>query len=58
MTQIDTVLIDLQRSNKCNYLPFLLQSDLKKKKQQVPILLYKAFWYQELSNQVQLNYET
>ena len=32
MTQIDTVLIDLQRSNKCNYLPFLLQSDLKKKK--------------------------
>ena len=56
-TKIGMILIDLQNSkNNSNYLPFLLQNDFLKI--QVPILVYKDFWYQELTDQIQPYCET
>ena len=40
-----------KRGKKSNYLSFLLQNDFFKS--QVPILVYKDFWYQELTNWTQ-----
>ena len=42
------------KNNSSNYLPFLLHSDFLKN--QVPILVYKDFWYQEWTNQMQSFY--
>ena len=44
------IFINLQKDNS-NYLPFELQCDFLKN--QVPILVYKDFWRQELTNQIQ-----
>ena len=52
--KIDIIFIDLQKNNNSNYLPFLLPSDFLKN--QVPILVFKDFWYQEITNQTQLYY--
>ena len=43
-------------NNNDNYLPFLLQSDFLNS--QVPVLVYKDFWYWELTNQMQTYYAT
>lgn len=49
--------MDLQKINgNSNYLTFTLQSDILKN--QMPVLLHKDFWYQELTNQTQPCYET
>ena len=41
------MLIDLQKNNNSNYLPFLLQSDFMRN--QVTMLVCKDFWYEELT---------
>ena len=49
--------MNLQKhNNNSRYLFFLLQSDFLKN--QLPILTYKDFWDQELTNQKQLYYAT
>ena len=55
--KIGIVLIDLEKYNNSNYpTPFLLQSDFLEN--QVPMLIYKDFWYQELTDKMQLYYRT
>ena len=50
------ILLIYKNNNKSNYLHFLLQSDFLKN--QVPVPIYKDFWYQELTNQMQPYYAT